>query len=184
MDGREINTFGNLINSVMSRISGGGESGGNVADAWTRILLRIKSPVNESEGSNMAEHSRVTDLKQGLLFIEVDHPGWIELIQLHKKYIMRGLEIECPELGITNLAFNLKGNRADVGKSFDYGKNFEAEKKRFEEKIKAEERILENATPQIAEKNQNSAEKTVEVAPELQKLLDKLKSDMLTNSKE
>lgn len=184
MNGNEINPFSSIVNSVFSKMGTSREGDVRLLDAWSRILMRIKSPVNENEGSNMAEHSRVVDLKKGILFVEVDHPGWMELIQLHRNYIMRGLSIECPDVEITNLAFNLKGNRDDVGKNFDYGKNFAEEKKRFNEKLEAEEKVISSSTPQMGGNTVESGKKTVEMAPELEKLMEKLKNDMLTNSNE
>ena len=57
----------------------------------------------------MAAHSKVSDLKNGILLIEVDHSGWIQMIKTYQKYIMNGLKNKIPELKINALAFKLSG---------------------------------------------------------------------------
>ena len=104
------NVINNLFNTIkvedMSRASA-------VMDVWTKVLLKIKSS-NPNEGRNLAEHSRIIDLSNGILLIEADHPGWIELIQLHKKFILNGIKMEQPSLKIENLAFRLKGRGGNL----------------------------------------------------------------------
>ena len=62
----------------------------------------------------MASHSRVVDLKNNMLLVEADHPGWINLIQFHKSYILKGLQMKFPDLKIKSLAFKLRGQGRDL----------------------------------------------------------------------
>ena len=39
-------------------------------------------------GEQIAAHSSVTDVRNGLVVVEADHPGWIQLIQLHQERIL------------------------------------------------------------------------------------------------
>ena len=39
-------------------------------------------------GEDVAAHSKVTNIKNGVLFVEVDHPGWIQMIRLEEKKIL------------------------------------------------------------------------------------------------
>ncbi|UKI55723.1 MAG: DUF721 domain-containing protein [Treponema succinifaciens] len=81
----------------------------NIYDEWKKILSRIKTnSSNPNEGLNMAGHSRVIDLKNGILLIEADHPGWISLIQFHKKYILNGFRMKFPEVEFKNSCIPLK----------------------------------------------------------------------------
>ena len=63
-----------------------------ITNEWKKIVSRIKpspnsSVRNENIGNNLADHSRVVDLKTGVLLVEADHPGWISLLQFYKSFI-------------------------------------------------------------------------------------------------
>ena len=107
----EIIKFDEVINNTFKNIKVENiKNARNIVTSWEKVLMRIKSNINENEGRNIASHTRVLDLKNGILLVEADHPGWIELVQLHKKFILKGLKMEVPELKIETLAFKLKGN--------------------------------------------------------------------------
>ena len=88
----EIVSFSQIISNAFDSIKiENAKNSVNIYDEWKKILSRIKTnSSNPNEGLNMAGHSRVIDLKNGILLIEADHPGWISLIQFHKKYILNG----------------------------------------------------------------------------------------------
>ena len=91
------------------------ENANKLFDVWKEILFSIQgsgsfnNPGNRFEGQNLYDHSRILDLKNGMLLIEADHPGWIQLLQMHKKYILTGLKKKAPDLKINNMVFKLKG---------------------------------------------------------------------------
>lgn len=153
-----------------------------ISNLWVSVLTKINSKnpaANPNEGQNLADHSRVTDLKNGILFVEADHPGWISLLQMHKKFIIRGINMKVPELNITNIAFMLKGNRGKFG-------NFESEsveqiKENMSKKLDDENEILKRKNPEFAKKPEN-LQKNVELPPELASIFEDLKQSMLTNS--
>jgi hypothetical protein len=79
--------------------------------AWKSIVLGIKAPNPETDpnrGEKMYSHSKLVDLKNGVLFIETDHPGWSQMFQLHRDYILTGLKKAAPELEISALALRLQ----------------------------------------------------------------------------
>lgn len=87
----------------------------NIYDEWKKIIkeLKVKSVDSvllndEDERENLSYHSRVVDLKAGILFIEVDHPGWIEFLNIHKYPILIKLRKKFPETDFKTLAFFLK----------------------------------------------------------------------------
>ena len=110
------------INQVISRVFDNIhpdeiEKAVTLSDEWKKILSRIHSAdpsKNSHEGENMASHSRVVDLKNNMLLVEADHPGWINLIQFHKAYILKGLQMKFPDLKIKSLAFKLRGQGRDL----------------------------------------------------------------------
>ena len=61
-------------------------------------------------GEDMISHSSVKDLNNGILLVEADHPGWIQLLQMRKKKIIKNIQYHYPELDIINIRFVLKSN--------------------------------------------------------------------------
>ena len=83
----------------------------NIYNEWEKILKEIKiKSVNSNlkDGENLSCHSQVVDLKKGILFIGVDHPGWIELLNVHKQYILVKMRKKFPKTDFKTLAFILK----------------------------------------------------------------------------
>ncbi len=81
--------------------------------AWQQTLYSIKGPQMDNlkaadYGSQLADHSRIIDLKDGVLIVETDHPGRIQMFQLYKKYILNGLKQKIPGIPVTNIVFKLK----------------------------------------------------------------------------
>ncbi|MCR5400963.1 MAG: DUF721 domain-containing protein [Treponema sp.] len=110
--------------------------------SWEKILTSIKS-WNEDEnlGQNLYEHSSVVELKNNILLVEADHSGWIQMLQLHKQYILKGLKMYEPELNIVSLAFRLKGSNATLS-NVNYNSAYSQEAKKMEKKLQEEEKVL------------------------------------------
>ena len=54
-------------------------------------------------GTDIAAHSRVVDVKQGVVIVEVDHPGWLQVLQMKKAKILTEMKKRYPALGIENM---------------------------------------------------------------------------------
>ena len=153
-----------------------------ITDLWMSVLKNINSRdpnSNPNEGQKLADHSRVIDLKNGILLVEADHPGWISFLQMHQKFIIRGMNMKDPNLKISTLAFRLKGNRGTLG-------NFESDsveqvKEKMSKKLDEENEILKQQNPEFTKKPENLT-KNVELPPELAAIFADLKQSMLTNS--
>ena len=101
---------------------------GQLPSVWRTVVSRIKSNAENSEGDEyidkriplgerLAANTRVLDLKNGVLIVESDHPGWIQYLKFYQNFILKGLKMENPNLNITSLAFKLKAkeeNQIDV----------------------------------------------------------------------
>ncbi len=74
-------------------------------------------------GSRLAAHSRVADVDKGLLVVEADHPGWIQLLQFRQSVIVEEVARRFPELGLRGIVFRLAGTgpRAAEAASGDPG---------------------------------------------------------------
>jgi hypothetical protein len=60
-------------------------------------------------GPRLAAHSRVSDVDKGLLVIEAEHPGWIQLLQLRQSGILEDVARRYPELALRGIVFRLSG---------------------------------------------------------------------------
>lgn len=141
-----------------------------ISNKWREILSSIKEKNRDniyySAGLKIADHSRIIDLKNGILLIETDHPGWTQKIQFHKKYILIGLKKAFPNLEIKTLAFKLKGDKSilnDIKPS--------KKEKILEKSISSEEKEM------IIKDVEN---KIQEIPEDLAKMLNKLKDSILT----
>lgn len=54
-------------------------------------------------GLDLAAHVKPVDIKNGSVILEVDHPGWMQRLQMKKRSIVRDIGRRFPELGVTNL---------------------------------------------------------------------------------
>ena len=130
-------TFNNIINSTFSSIENAQlEKNNKLYEVWRKVITSITKV-----GQNLYEHSSVCELKNGILLVEADHPGWIQMLQMNSQYIIRGLKMYASELKIYSLAFKLKGKNVNLYKA-DYDAQLEIEKKNNLEKIKKKFKYL------------------------------------------
>ncbi len=182
----DLQKFSNIVNNVFNGIQLDPEGKSmKILSSWEKVLLSIKS-YNPNEGQNLVSHSRVVDLKNGVLLIEADHPGWIELLQMRKKYILRGMQMHSPEMKIRTLAFRLKGNRGNLFASGESSEQaMEKERARMTEQLEREEALLRNSSVNSGTDAPSASEnaKKKPLPPELASIFADLKKSMLTNSK-
>jgi hypothetical protein len=67
-------------------------------------------------GPRLAAHSRVADVDKGLLVVEAEHPGWIQLLQLRQSAILEDVARRYPELRLRGIAFRLSGQGSAVSR--------------------------------------------------------------------
>ena len=161
-------TFKNIENSAL-------QNSNKMNSSWKKILTSIKS-WNEDEnlGQNLYEHSSVIEVKNHILLVEADHSGWLQMLQLHKQYILNGLKMYEPELNITSLAFRLKGSNATLS-NVNYDNAYSEESKRYGKKLREEEKILNNYSKND-EKNSSGNEggTSNELPPDLVKIFENM----------
>jgi uncharacterized Fe-S cluster-containing protein len=108
-----------IISELFGNISAENlQNANSAANVWRKILFSMDKGktadddfIQNRNGENLFYHSKIIERKNGVLLIEVDHPGWIQLFQLSQKYILRGFKKFAPELGITALSFCLAGRK-------------------------------------------------------------------------
>ena len=54
-------------------------------------------------GINIAAHTRPRDIRGGVLIVEADHPGWVQLLHMQKRTILRKIHREYPQLEVKEI---------------------------------------------------------------------------------
>lgn len=158
-----------MINRAFSNIeSSAFDKNSKITNAWKNTVSKLSM-----EGEKLAAHSRIIDLKNGVLLIEADHPGWIQMLQMQKKFILKGLNFTVKELDIKTLAFRLKGTDAKLAAAVQEEIEVQ-ESEEFHDNIRKAENQLERM-------GYRASKKKGELPKELTDIFESLKNDMLTN---
>jgi predicted nucleic acid-binding Zn ribbon protein len=64
---------------------------------------------NEIAGEALAAHSRLVDVQNGMLLVEVDHPGWLQMVQLRKSALLEAARRAAPATDIEGIRTRLGG---------------------------------------------------------------------------
>lgn len=72
----------------------------SVLSSWEALAAAAKIPA-------ASDHSRVRELEHGVLVIEAEHPGWIQLLQTKQSQLLKLLQTGFPELEIRGISFCL-----------------------------------------------------------------------------
>lgn len=84
-----------------------------IVSAWKEILSKIQENKYNNKintGAMIADHSKIADIKNGVLFIEADHPGWIQKLQINANFILKELRRKFPDLNIRSMSFRMSKN--------------------------------------------------------------------------
>ena len=161
-----------------------------ICSVWKKVVSGVHSVKHESEnsdkrmpiGERLAGNTRVIDLKNGVLLVETDHPGWIQYLKMYQKFILNGLKMNLPDLKITSLAFRVAGEKVNLSESYE--NQLKKERKEMEARLEKEEKALNDyKRAQKASKTQEKAsEGASELPAELLAKFDSIRQSMLTNS--
>jgi hypothetical protein len=78
------------------------------AGSWSRFF----GSWERAAGERLSAHSRPVDVRNGIVIVEADHPGWVQLLQLNQKRILDAIKHSFPELEITGIAFKTAKDRS------------------------------------------------------------------------
>ena len=59
-------------------------------------------------GKKLYGHSKIIDLKHGNLIIAVDHPGWLQMVKMKEKMIIKKVQKTFPQLNIKFMKIYVK----------------------------------------------------------------------------
>ena len=151
---------------IMMQVANIGTSEANeICNVWKKVVSGVKSYKHDSEdsekrmplGERLAGNTRVIDLKNGVLLVETDHPGWIQYLRMYQKYILTGLKMNLPELKITNLAFRVSGEKVSLSEA--YNQELARARKQQAALIEKQEKELSKFMPAAASSgNKNKSE--------------------------
>jgi hypothetical protein len=54
-----------------------------------------------------ADHSRVKTIERGIVWAEVDHPGWKQVLQTKESKLLADFQYRFPDMGISGLSISL-----------------------------------------------------------------------------
>jgi hypothetical protein len=85
----------------------------NKAHEYSGIMKAWEALVKKHGIAAAAAHSRIVDLCKNVLFIDADHPGWIQILQTKEHKLLGDLQAAFPDLGISGIAFKLSKKPPD-----------------------------------------------------------------------
>ena len=71
------------------------------------LLSSWEIAAGEARVPAASAHSRIRDFDRGVLLIEAEHPGWIQLLQTKQNQILNSYQKKYPELDIQGISFCL-----------------------------------------------------------------------------
>lgn len=60
-------------------------------------------------GPKLSAHSKISNIKNNIVIVEVEHPGWLQLLQVQEKNILSKLQNKNPSLKLRGLSFKIAG---------------------------------------------------------------------------
>jgi hypothetical protein len=94
-----MKSAGDILKSILS------ENQSEEAQEYYRFF----SAWDEIIGENLAGRARAKELKGTTLIVEVDHPGWIQLLEMRQAKILHELRERFPALQIEKIRFYVAG---------------------------------------------------------------------------
>ncbi len=63
-------------------------------------------------GERFCVHAKPVDVRNGIVIVEADHPGWIQLMQFEQNRMLKKFQNNFPELALRGIAFKVKNEEA------------------------------------------------------------------------
>ena len=75
--------------------------------SWTQVVAEAWPRTEKNSEPAAAVHSRIRELERGVLLVEAEHPGWIQILQTKQAELLSAVQRRYPELDIRGIAFRL-----------------------------------------------------------------------------
>ena len=77
------------------------------AKAYSKLFSAWEQLTKKHGITAAAAHSRIQDLRRGILLVEADHPGWIQILQTKEHLLLSDLQRMFSDIGITGIVLKL-----------------------------------------------------------------------------
>ncbi len=58
-------------------------------------------------GTVLATHTRLRDIRDGILIVEADHPGWLQMARMRKEALLSAARAAAPDARLADIRFVL-----------------------------------------------------------------------------
>ncbi|MDR0474368.1 MAG: DUF721 domain-containing protein [Treponema sp.] len=104
------------------------------AREYSRLFSTWEYLTKKHQIAAAANHSRIQDLKLGILLVEADHPGWIQILQTRENLLLVDLQESFPDLDISGIAFKMGKSPWVPGEAEKGGGEYSAEEGKIDRK--------------------------------------------------
>jgi hypothetical protein len=99
-----MKTAGDIISALFDeRFMKKAQGYSKLFDSWEDITAK-------NGIASAAAHSRIKDLDRGVLLVEMDHPGWKQILQTKQSKLLNDFRYRFPELDISGISLILGRN--------------------------------------------------------------------------
>ena len=77
------------------------------AQGYTTIFNSWEDITAKNEIAAAAAHSRIKELEKGVLLIEMDHPGWKQILQTKQSKLLSDFRFRFPDMNISAISLML-----------------------------------------------------------------------------
>ena len=96
-------------------------SSAELFNSWEKTVCQVWPQVENKKNEETpaaAVHSRIKELERGMLIVEADHPGWIQILQTKQSELLQVIQHKCPKLDIRGIAFRLSRETLSPKRNF------------------------------------------------------------------
>jgi hypothetical protein len=79
-------------------------------NSWEKTVCQVWPKGDDQKNEDIpaaAVHSRIKELERGVLIVEADHPGWIQILQTKQAELLQAIQYRYPKQDIRGIAFRL-----------------------------------------------------------------------------
>ena len=80
-------------------------------------------------GKKLYGHTKIIDVKNGSLVIAVDHPGWLQMLRMKDKIVIKKVQKMFPQLNIKSMKIHINEKYFKLSKDMDKEKEKNEDKK-------------------------------------------------------
>jgi len=94
-------------------------------------------------GPKLSAHSKISNIKNNIVIVEVEHPGWLQLLQVQEKNILSKLQNKNPGLKLRGVSFKIAGMQLKTERAIATVE--ETPVKKLKEEVKSEAKEIETS---------------------------------------